>query len=267
MAEIQNPDTPASARWLEAQRAWAWVLGAWEHARRDLPLWLGMSAIYLVAATLLSFIPFAGFLLIVMLSPMILGSALLALHDGAGEPESNEPVVHWLLRPGRQLLRIFAVEAHAFAIVLLGIVTLGLVVMLLIAEHFLHVGSFQSVVSVIVLRTIPPWWMFISLLIALVLNGALLMGMFYATHRTVLAGRDPMIAVHESFNACADHAAALASLAGIFLLVGLVIAVGFHLSMIAGYLLLFTLGLVALPMLVIASYHSYREIFPLPSSP
>jgi hypothetical protein len=263
---MTNPDSraplPPSAR-AHFERGLSWIHAGWQLVRADPPLWLGMSAIYLLLATLFGNIPFAGFLLVVMVSPMLLASVLLTLDTASSDADGHsDRATVWIKRPARQLLRVFGNESHVFAIVLLGIVTLGLVVMLRIAEYLLGVGSFAGIMSVIIHRLIPPWWLLISLLLAAILNIALIMGLMYVTHRTVLAGRDPLIGLRDSFTACVEHAGAMTALIGIFVALGLLLMSAFYLSAIVGYLLLYTLGLVALPVLVCASYRSYRDIFP-----
>jgi hypothetical protein len=268
MAELQTEGVAGVPARADLDRGWHWVWAGWKQVRSDPPLWLGMSAIYLLLATLLGHIPFAGFLLLVMISPMLLAGALLALHEGRGGADAGGPLSEWVRRPAKQLLRA-ADESHAFAIVLLCIVTLGLVVTLRITEYFLGVSSVHSVIGAFTHRAGPPVWLLTALLVAAALNIGLLMGLFYAAHRTVLAAREPMLAVHDSFMACAGHAVSLTVLIGVFVGLGVCILGAFYASALFGYLLLYSLGLIALPVLVCASYHSYRAVFasPVPTPP
>ena len=235
----------------------SWVTCGWQHVQRDVPLWLCMSALYLVGATLLGHIPFAGLLLIVLLSPMVLAGALLALHHGA-EAAANAGLA---LRAARQLGRAFANEAHAFAAVLLGILTLGLVVIVGILEHLVGVGSLNSLLAATLQQTLPLSSLLLGVVVAGSLTVLLLMALFFAVHRTILARRDPMVAIADSFGATRRHALALIAFVSAHAIAGVIIALGFRLSPIAGYLLLYTLGLVALPVFVAGSYCGYREAF------
>lgn len=247
-------------RWAGFEHARTWVLNGWEKVQADRALWLGMSGIFLVIAALLYQIPFAGFLVVVMIAPMLLGGALLALDQGALPANSDSPA-ELAKRPLRQLLAVFNNESHIYTIVVLAILTLGLVVMLRIAEYLLGVGAYYSLTNVIAHRILPPWWWGLTLPIAIALNIALVMGLFFAVHLTLLARREPMVAVHDSFLACWRHASPLAALALMALGVGVVLWLGFLAWAPLGYLLLFTGGVAALAVLVTASYCAYREIF------
>lgn len=261
MNEAPDVAPTEKPRWVGFYQGRSWALCGWQRIQGDLPLWLGMASFYLLIAALLNQIPFAGFLLVVMISPILLGSALLALEPGTAAPIAVTPTEQ-AKRPLRQLLRVFDDESYAYTIVLLSIVTLGLVVILRIAEYLLGVGSHYSLTNVIMHRILPSGWLMLSLLVAIVLNVGLAMGLFFAAHLTVLAKREPLMAVYESFYACMKHGRALAALGGMALLVGIVILIGFHIWSPLGYLLLFTLGTVALAVLVAASHCSFRDIYP-----
>lgn len=242
-----------------------WARTGWEEARRDLPLWLGMSALYLLPAALLLRLPFAGPLLIVLLSPMLLAGALLTAerHKNAA---AGTPVEQWLKHPFARLTAALTDTAHVYPAVLMGIVTLGLVVVVFIVEHLVGLTSLSALRSAATLGAVPALSILVGVLVAALLQVLLLMALFYAVHRTTFAGRDPLNAMGDSFRACWRHPWAITGLTGVYALPYLVIVASFSISVFLGYVLLFTVGLVCLPALVLASYASYRHIFPSPAS-
>ena len=228
-----------------------------------------MSALYWLAAISLEAIPFVGHLVLVLLSPMLLAGALLTFKDPASVPAQNPTgrgAFDYVRVPLRLLFGAFASESRRYSAVLTGIVFLGLVIVVAICQYFIGAGSFSGGWSAARHGAAPPALLFVRLLAAATLDIALLMGLLYAVHRTVFAWRDPMAAVGDSFRACVRHPLALATYAGAFALPYFVIVGAFQLSAWLGYALLFTLGTVLLPLFVLASYCSYRDVFP-PAAP
>ncbi|MBI3899450.1 MAG: hypothetical protein HY308_14325 [Gammaproteobacteria bacterium] len=262
MAQPKDAGPNTRTSWADVARGWNWARGGWAYLQGDLPLWLCMAAIYIAVVMLLQFIPFAGFLLVILLTVIALAGTLLALHHGVGAIPTA-PVERWAKWPTQQLLRGISSESYVYPVALLSIVTLGLFVLVFIIEHLFNVTSLGGLLSSTARRTFSLWSILIGVAIALIINLALTMALFFSVHRTVLAGRDPIMAVHESFNACIRHAIALLGLIGVFVAPWLVIVAGFFLSPIVGLALLFTLGSVVLPTFVAASYCSYSEIFGL----
>lgn len=243
-----------------------WARIGWEATRRDVPFWIGMSALYLIPAALLLRLPFAGPLLVVLLSPMLLAGALLAA-ERHRHTATGTPVDQWLKRPFEKLTAALTDPAHVYPAVLMGIVTLGLVVVVFIIEHLVGLTSLNSLRSAASLGAVPAASLLLGVLVAGLLQVLLLMALFYAVHRTTFAGRDPLTAMGESFHACWRHPWAITGLAGVYALPYLLIVAGFGISALLGYILLLTVGLACLPAFVLASYVSYRQIFPSPPAP
>lgn len=243
-----------------------WARGGWEEVRRNAPLWVGMSALYLVPAALLLRLPFAGALLVVLLSPMLLAGALLTAEHRKHRTGGNA-VEQWLKQPLENLTSALTNSAYVYPAVLMGIVTLGLVVVVFIVEHLVGLTSLSGLRTAATLGAVPAASILMGILVAGLLQVLLLMALFYAVHRTTFAGRDPLTALGESFRACWRHPWAITGLAGVYALPYLLIVGGFSLSALLGYVLLFTVGLVCLPAFVLASYASYRQVFPPPSAP
>lgn len=261
-----NPSANAAAATTVAGqllRGVRWGRCGWDEVRRDVPRWVGMSCLYLVPAALLARLPFAGPLLVLLLSPMMAAGVLLAAERGdtarAGKGSHYE---RWAAGPGRALLAALVDEKRVYPAVLLGIITLGLVVLMFIVEHLFGFGSAKGLLSASARNAAPLWSIVLGLAGAAILHVLLAMGLFFAVHRTMLAGRDPMTAMSDSFTACTQQPVALLALGGLFALPYLLIALAFSVSAILGYLLLFTLGVFALPAFIAASLCSYREVFP-----
>lgn len=256
---------PAKEGWAQG---WRWILCGRQLLQAQAPMWLGMAALYLLLAVLLETIPFVGHLVVVLFSPMLLASALLVLKESpiaptdavAGQPPANP--LDYVRVPAARLLGAFSTESRIYAAVLMGIVVLGLVVVVAICQYFIGAGSFWGMWSGARRASASPAVLLARLLAAGVLDVVLFMGLLYAVHRSVYAWRDPMTAIAESFRACVRNPWALAVYAGAFLLPYLAIAGGFRLAPWFGYVLLFTLGTVLLPLFVLASYCSYRDVFP-----
>jgi hypothetical protein len=255
MMQPQPADPVAGAR-AEWNRGRAWVRRGWEQYRRHPSFWAGAAFLYLFSIALIVRIPFAGFLIAVMLSPIVLAGVLLGLQRGLAIP-AVEDKQRWLVQPARLLTTAFRGESHVYAVVLLGIVTLGVMVLVKIGEYLIGVGSVATLISTG--AAVPWWWLVPGALLVLALNVALWMGLFYAPHRTVLASSDPMQAVHESFVACRLHARAHAVYLLVLAVPYLLVAWAFGVSAVLGYLLWFSVGIVVLPVFVLASYESYRD--------
>ena len=99
-------------------------------------LWYGMAAVYIVLGFLLTLIPFMGHLLLILITPMLLAGVIWGRTQERQVPPapSAEPVPsaqkilqEWIAQPAQELMCIFTQEGKMFGAVLLGIVTLGLV--------------------------------------------------------------------------------------------------------------------------------------------
>jgi hypothetical protein len=249
-------------------RGFRWSRCGLAELRRDAPLWIGMAILYLLPAVVLARVPFAGPLLVLLLSPILLAGALLSADNAKfTAPSAGETAVHrWITRPGRALVSAIVDEKRVYPSVLLGIVTLGLVVLMFIVEHLFGLGSLRILLTASARHAAPLWSIALGLIGAAILHVLLLMGLLYAVHRTMLGGRDPMTGIGDSFAACARQPFAFLALAGPFALLYVLIVAAFGFSGILGYLLLFSVGLIALPAFVAATVCSYREVFPSPSA-
>lgn len=234
------------------------------------PLWYGMTAVYFVLGFVLKLIPFMGDLLLILITPMLLAGVVWGrTQEQHAEPaakpgSSRSPLAlfqTWIAQPAQELMRIFTQEDKMFAAVLLGIVTLGLAMLVKITGYLLVGGSMVSGLAASQVGTAQITTLLGMALVAL-LSVLLAMGLFYSVPLTVLANRQPLAAISESFSACRENAVALLTLTVPFFLVYLVTMVAFAKSHWLGYLLLFSVGLLALPVFVAAVYCSYLTLYP-----
>ena len=242
------------------QQALRWIGCGWRLLQSSLPLWIGMSFLYLVLAVLLEVIPFAGHLLLVLLSPMLLAGALYALPTASAATRPAAPA-EFVTVPARQLLQAFSTEARVYPAVLMGIMVVGLVVAIAIVQYLIGAGSLTSEWTAARRGVAQLVSAVFHLVASGVLYALLIMALFYAVHRVVYGHRAPMAAIADSFVASRRNAAALATLVLVFLIPYVLVAGAFQVTPWLGYVAVFSIGLVALPLLVLASYCSYRDIF------
>lgn len=248
----------------------AWIACGRRLVLEQKSLWYGMTLVYLVLGFVLKLIPFMGDLLLILITPMLLagvvwGRAQENHAESAPKPVPSSPAQAlfqtWIVQPAQELMRIFTQEDKMFAAILLGIVTLGLAMLVKIIGYLLVGGSMLSGLAASQMGMAQITTLLGMALVA-VLSVLLAMGLFYSVPLTVLANRQPLAAISESFSACRENAVALLTLTAPFFLVYLVIMVAFAKSHWLGYLLLFSVGVLALPIFVAAVYCSYLTLYP-----
>lgn len=254
---MENGRLPASA-------GWSWVREGMQRLRRAPIRWLGMGLVFLLIALVLLRIPLLGGFVLVLLAPIMLAGALLAARDNAPAP-APRGAAGWLraftLTALGELFQVFRREEHAFAIVIVCILTLGLVVLVNIPELLLTGGSVLSGLAGAGLGGVPRPGMIAGLVVVSALYLALLLGLLYLVPLTLFGQRQPVPAVAESLRTCAAQPAALAAFLGSFAVLALLIAIGFELARALGYLLVLALGPPALAAFALGLHASYRALF------
>jgi hypothetical protein len=232
--------------------------------------------VYIVLGFLLTLIPFMGHLLLILITPMLLAGVIWGRAQerqlppaapSEAVPSAQRILQEWIAQPAQELMCIFAQEGKMFGAVLLGIVTLGLVVVVKIIGYLLIGGSMISGLA----ADLAGGTSFITLLGMVLVAGLsvlLGMGLLYSVPLTVLGNRQPLDAISESFTACRAHAKPVLTLVVPFFLVYVVILAAFANSPWLGSLLTVSVGLLALPLFIAAVYCSYLTLFPPdPSNP
>ena len=275
MSNGSSPDKIASEENHGTSRGITWIVQGWHLVQKQPPLWFGMTAIYLVLGFLLKQIPIGGDLLLILISPMVLASVVWghanAIHaEPLGQSSSVQRLLQaWVVLPARELVCIFYHEEKIFPPVLLGILTLGLtIVVVMIPRETLVGGSMMSGLAASNFSDLQII-MLLKMLVVAALYVILAMGLFYSVPLTVLKNRPPFDAIADSFKACREHAASLLVLTVPFFVVYLVILAAFAKSHWLGFLLVISAGGFALPVFVASFYCSYLGLFPPdhPTSP
>jgi hypothetical protein len=265
MNEIPSPtDTAATPKGPMAQTT-DWVSCGWQRVQQQKPLWFGTTAVYFILAFLLKLIPFMGNLVLVLITPMLLGGFLLAVQTPAipAAPATDFLAMFraYLVEPGRGLFQIFSNAEKIFPTTLLCIITLGLVLLVISAGYIAVGGSMISGLTATDLHTtkIP---LLLGMLVMSVLHLLLAMGLLYSVPLTLLDNRLPLDAITESFTTCARNTLALACLGIVFFLPYVLIVMAFNHGHWLGYLLLLSLGFVTVPVFIASVYCSYLTFYP-----
>jgi hypothetical protein len=248
--------------------AFAWMREGWDRLHREPARWVGMTLVFFAIAMALKRIPFLGNFVLVLISPIMLAGALLAVRANAAiaTPQDAKQWFHVLTLDGaRELFQVFRREDHAFAIVIVCIVTLGLVVLVNIPELLITGGSIVSgLAGVSLVGPLRPG-MIVGIVFVIALYLLLSMALIYVVPLTLFGNRQPVPAVAESFRTCIAHRMALAVFVAPFVAINLVIMIAFNVENWVGYLLLLSLGVATLPVFVIGLNASYRTLFEKPT--
>ena len=248
---------------LSANSALPWIREGYARVLREPLRWLGMTLVYLAIALLLKRVPFLGNFVLVLITPIMLAGALLAARTPLVPAPADAK--GWLnaltLDAGHELFQVFRREDHAFAIVIVCIVSLGLIVLVNIPELLITGGSVVSGLTGASLAGPLRVSLVLGIVVVVALYVLLAMALLYVIPLTLFGKRQPVPAIAESFLVCLGNSAALATFAAPFLAVNLAIMIGFAFSHVFGYALLLLLGVVSLPAFVIALHASYRALF------
>jgi hypothetical protein len=258
-----------------------WLACGFAAVERNTEHWVGMTLTYFAIAVGLKLIPFVGDLLLILITPLLLAGALVsarAQSEVVPTPETvSEPLspgrAAWqahdwkrlvdvtLLAPARALFQIFGREEYLFPAIFLCILTLGTVMVVGIMEYLLTGGSIISGLAASSLSAPLSTVLVLRMLVLVALYIVLAMALLYLVPLTLFDGLTPMAAMAESFTACRHNAGALLWFFGAFLVPCIVILYVFALWHIAGYVLVFTLGLLAMPVFVAGAWCSYRTLY------
>ena len=254
---------------LSARAAFDWIVCGVGRVRHERERWLGAALVYLIAAVILHRVPFLGDLVLILLSPFLLGSLLQAAEQEAVPPPVALERDNWraltrvyLLQPLRGFGRLFRDEERLLPALMLSILVLGGIVLAQIVAYLLIGGSPVGGLNATSLAVAGRGGL-LPLLLAIVLLLYLLltMALFYSVPLTVLNGRTPPAALFESFRACARNALPLSLFTLVFFLPYAVIVGAFNLSRWLGYPILFLLGSATLALFLAAAHCSFQALY------
>ena len=254
---------------LPARAALDWIVCGVERVRRERERWVGAALVYLLLAVVLHRVPFLGDLVLILLSPFLLGSLLQAAEQEAVPPPVALERDNWraltrvyLLQPLRGFGRLFRDEERLLPALMLSILVLGGIVLAQIVAYLLIGGSPVGGLNATSLAVAGRGGL-LPLLLAIVLLLYLLltMALFYSVPLTVLDGRTPPTALFRSFRGCKRNALPLSLFTLVFFLPYAVIVGAFNLSRWLGYPILFLLGTATLAVFLAAAHCSFQALY------
>jgi hypothetical protein len=267
------------AKQVPAQNGWGWVKHGMRLFRQQPVLWLSMSLVYLAMAILLSQIPFVGWLILVLFTPLFMLGALQVAQaqDGPGLPANTLPAppaqrefrlwVNYLrdllARAARHLLNGFKDEEKLLPIMVISTLLLGGVVVVNILAQLLKVGG-AALPAMLAGSVGPTVWVtaLIGLVVVLSLETLLLMAFLYTVPLILFRQEHPLPSIELSFSGALNNLGAFAVFASVFAVIGEAMRILFLLFFFPfDYLAFFLVGLVVLPVFITSLNASYQELF------
>jgi len=265
-----------------AMNGWGWVKHGMALFYREPVQWLAMAFVYLSMAILLSQIPFIGWLILVLLTPLCMLGALpvARAQDGAEPPADAVPAPPatigfrlWgnylrdlLTHAARRLLTGFAEEDKLLPIMVISTLLLGGVVVINILAQLLKVGG-AALPAMLAGSVGPSVWItaLIGLVVVLSLESLLLMAFLYTVPLILFRREHPLPSIELSFAGALNNLGAFAIFIGVFAVAGEAVRVLFLLFVFPfDYLTVLLAGLVALPVFIAGLNASYQDLFALP---
>jgi len=264
-----------------AINGWKWVMQGLQLFGKEPMLWLAMAFVYLSMAILLNLIPFIGWLILVLVTPLcMLGALPLAqARDGLGLPADTMPPLatlassSWLnysrdllTRAARRLFSGFRDKDSLLPIMVVSTLLLGGVVVIKILAQLLKVGG-AALPAILAGSVGPTVWItaLIGLLVVLCLELLLLMLFLYTMPLILFRREHPLPSIELSFAGALNSLGAFAIFIGVFAVAGETVRVLFLLlSFPYDYLAIIIAGLLLLPVFIAGLYASYRDLFTQP---
>jgi hypothetical protein len=267
------------ANQVPAKNGWGWVKSGVGLVRKQPALWLAMAFVYLALAILLGQIPFVGWLILVLFTPLCMLGALPVAQAlaGPGLPANAVPAPHefrswWhylrdlLTRAATRLFQGFSDEDKLLPIMVISTLLLGGVVVIKILAQLLKVGG-AALPAMLAGSIGPTVWItaLIGLLVVLSLEALLLMAFLYTVPLILFRREHPLPSIELSFAGALNNLGAFAIFISVFAVAGEAVRVLFLLFVFPyDYLAVFLVGLVALPVFIAGLNASYQDLFTYP---
>jgi len=275
-----------AANRVSARHGWWWVKSGVASLRMQPALWLAMAFVYLAIALVLGQIPFVGWLILILFTPLCMLGALPVAQAlaGPGLPLDAVPVPpaqrdfrsralylrELLTRAARRLFQGLWQEDKLLPIMVIGTLLLGGVVVVKILAQLFRVGG-SALPAMLSGSVSPSVWLtaLLGLLVVLSLESLLLMAFLYTVPLIALRREHPLPSIELSFNGAATNLGAFSIFVTVFAVAGEALRMLFLLLIFPlDYLALFVAGLVALPVFVAALHASYQDLYtPSPVPP
>ena len=262
-----------------AKNGWWWVKHGVVLFRQEPVLWLAMAFVYLSMAILLSQIPFIGWLILVLFTPLCMLGALpvAQAQNVSGLPANAMPTpptarafrpwVNYLrdllTHAARRLFNGFTEEDKLLPIMVISTLLLGGVVIINILAQLLKVGG-AALPAMLAGSVGPTVWVtaLIGLLVVLSLEALLLMAFLYTVPLILFRREHPLPSIELSFSSALNNLGAFAIFVSVFAVIGETMRVLFLLFIFPfDYLVFFLVGLVALPVFITSLNASYQDLF------
>jgi hypothetical protein len=272
-----------SANQVPAVNGWGWITQGVALFRMQPVLWLAMAFVYLAMAILLSQVPFIGWLILVLFTPLcILGALPLAQAlAGSGLPADAVPTppagrefrpwVHYLrdllTRAARRLFQGFADDDRLLPIMVVSTLLLGGVVAIVFLAMLLKANPF-ALPTILSSGVGPNIWVMALIGVAVVLTLAvlLLMTFLYTVPLILFRREHPLPSIQLSFAGALNNLGAFAIFISVFATAGIVLRILFLLFFFPlDYLAIFLVGLAALPVFIAGLYAGYQDLFVPPA--
>lgn len=234
-------------RTVRAGRGWDWIVEAWGLFKEAPGAWIGASLLFYLIVIVLSFVPLVGSLATTILGPMLTAGLIMGAH---AQHRGRRFAVGQLFagvsqKPGP--LALVGAVYLLFAI-LIGLIIGVLVAVMVGTSGMMTSGTAMDPSELEAMAAAPA--LLLPVLVALLLGIPLAMAMFFAPALVALNDVPVFRAFKLSFMACLKNVLP-------FLVYGLVAMV----MVILGMLPLMLGLIVVLPVLTIALYTAYRDIF------
>lgn len=246
-------------------------------------VWLAMALVYLAFALLLGAIPFVGWLILVLFTPLLMLGALPVAQAlaGPGLPPEAPPTTAagsrlpmWALqireyfaRAARRLFQGFSDQDKLMPVMVISTLLLGGVVMIKILAQLLKVGG-AALPAMLSGSIGPALWLtaLLGLLVVLSLEALLLMAFVYTVPLIAFNREHPLPSIEKSFRAALNNLGAFSVFIGVFAVIGEAMHLSFlKLDFPYDYLSFLFVGLLALPVFIATLHASYLDLF-TPSS-
>ncbi len=241
-----------------------WLRCGWRLFRLNPWLLAPMGFLCALMISVLTLIPLAGNLLIALMAPMLLASAILSIdtvsrHKIALPAELRRAAIE---QSPRELIRIFRDEERLLPAIATGLYSMAVALMIGILAQLVAGDAWVSRWS-----TLEPgalFGMFATALLAIVLYFSLAASLIYALPLAFLRDEPLFPAILRSFRTGLHYAGGLlVVLPPMLLAPALLGGVASYVSFWAAHLLWLIAGSVVLPLTATSLYCSYRSLFPL----
>lgn len=245
--EDRGESTLYPPRAVGAGRGWGWIAEAWELFKDAPGPWIGALLLFYVIVIVLSLVPFVGSLATTILGPMFTAGLIMGAHaQYQGEGFSVSRLFAGVSeKPGP--LALVGVVYLLFAL-LIGLIIGGLFAVMIGTSGMMAPGATMDPADLESMMGGPSF--LLPILFALLLGIPLAMAMFFAPALVALNDVPVLKAFQLSFMGCLKNILP-------FLVYGLIAMV----LVILGMLPLMLGLLVVMPLLTIALYTAYRDIF------